>query len=295
MKYLALDIETTGLDMENDQILEFGAVAVDTKKPPHTWESIHLIINHPRITGNVYALSMHNRIFEFIKNRKKENIYYGETYPKMCAVIDPKDLYHFLMNFIRKNDFDISKRGGYTITAAGKNASNFDIPFLKKHFNKFNNTKFSELNDDPNNREQLNFRKRVIDPAILYTDFIEDEMVADLSLCKQRAGLDHIVTHNALEDTWDVVLLICESMGWELDQMITEEFVNSNWIEGQFQNTTKKTWLLNNNNGTSGALFYHPEIKNPFAKWELRLGTDDSIFIWHRKELDKYIPIKGEA
>jgi hypothetical protein len=39
-------------------------------------------------------------------------------------------------------------------------------------------------------------------------DWINDESIPSLDQCKQRAGIDGVVTHNALEDAMDVVMLI---------------------------------------------------------------------------------------
>lgn len=308
MKFLALDIESTGLDLDNDQILELGLIAVDTKLPPSTWKTLHLMVNHPRISGNVYALSLHNRIFNFIKNWKpKKNsnlpVGYKEYYlpENECIVIKPEELYIYFEMFVSSN-FDLSTKGKYySITCAGKNAANFDIPFLKKHFNKFCGTNYSELNDDPNNRESVNFRKRVIDPAVLFTNFIDDDMVADLGLCKERAGLDNFVSHNALEDAWDVVFLICKHIGWNLNNMIDHEFITKYWSQTGINSETPKPWLMNMNDQSLSLLYEHPEVQNPFRRWELveildrytvREEKPKSHFVWNIDELKNFLPIK---
>jgi hypothetical protein len=48
-------------------------------------------------------------------------------------------------------------------------------------------------------------RQRVIDPAILMVDWKNDESLPNLKVCKERADIEGIVTHNALEDAWDVI------------------------------------------------------------------------------------------
>jgi hypothetical protein len=42
---------------------------------------------------------------------------------------------------------------------------------------------------------------------VLFVDWKNDESLPGLSDCKKRAGLSEVVTHNALEDAWDVVEL----------------------------------------------------------------------------------------
>jgi len=48
-------------------------------------------------------------------------------------------------------------------------------------------------------------RQRVLDPAILFVDWKNDESLPSLTTCKQRAGISGIVTHDALDDAWDVI------------------------------------------------------------------------------------------
>ena len=269
-------------------------VAVDTETNPSTWQTLHVIIDHPRITGNVYALAMHNRIFKILADRKK-------FYDSNIRIVKPEELYDVFCEFIAQNNPESTKKAGtYTITVAGKNAANFDIPFLKKHFNKFSNTKFSELNDDPNNREIINFRKRVIDPAVLYTDFLNDDMVAEMKVCKERAGLGSIVTHNALEDSWDVVMLICAHMGWDFSKMITPEFVEKNWTESEFKSVIGRNWILHNTEIGNGCLMLieNKEDTNPFNRWILNRTVSAAYliedFIWNTDVLTKFIPIKNK-
>jgi hypothetical protein len=39
----------------------------------------------------------------------------------------------------------------------------------------------------------------------LYVDWKADSDVPNLDKCKERAGIKGAVTHNALEDAWDVI------------------------------------------------------------------------------------------
>jgi hypothetical protein len=48
-------------------------------------------------------------------------------------------------------------------------------------------------------------RQRVLDPAILCVDWVNDSSLPSLTVCKERKGVQGIVTHNALEDAWDVI------------------------------------------------------------------------------------------
>jgi hypothetical protein len=77
-----------------------------------------------------------------------------------------------------------------TLNVAGKNFGTFDKLFLQ------------EL---PWWQKLIRTRQRVLDPAILMVDWKSDKSLPNLTQCKERAGVSGIVTHNALEDAWDVI------------------------------------------------------------------------------------------
>ena len=77
-----------------------------------------------------------------------------------------------------------------TITAAGKNFGTFDKLFLEQI---------------PRWNQIVKFRSRIIDPSILFVDWKNDEQLPSLNECKERANVPGVVTHNALEDAWDVI------------------------------------------------------------------------------------------
>ena len=54
----------------------------------------------------------------------------------------------------------------------------------------------------------IKFHRRVIDPSTLYFDFIYDEYPPSLDKCLERAGIESKVTHEALSDAWDVVMVL---------------------------------------------------------------------------------------
>jgi hypothetical protein len=80
-----------------------------------------------------------------------------------------------------------------TINVAGKNFGTFDKLFLQ------------EL---PWWQKLIRTRSRILDPAILFCDWNNDESLPSLTKCKERASIEGIVTHNALEDAWDVIELL---------------------------------------------------------------------------------------
>ena len=77
-----------------------------------------------------------------------------------------------------------------TITAAGKNFGTFDKLFLEQI---------------PEWNQYVKFISRIIDPSILFVDWKTDNQLPSLTECKERANVPGVVTHNALEDAWDVI------------------------------------------------------------------------------------------
>jgi hypothetical protein len=82
--------------------------------------------------------------------------------------------------------------GPITVNAAGKNFATFDKKFIDKI------DKFYSF---------VRFRQRVLDPSVLFTDWEKDITLPDLTMCKERAGLEPFVSHDSLEDAWDVIEL----------------------------------------------------------------------------------------
>lgn len=189
MKYVSIDIETCGLDPVNSSILEAAFVIEDTNKntPIENLPYFHIYFlpeNGKFYKGEPYALSMHSEIF------------------KRIAKLDPAYSYSYPINFgelfaqfLSKNDFREMELGKIAINVAGKNFGSFDLQF-------FNNQ--TDLN------KYVKIRSRIIDPAILFLQ-PEDNVLPGLDLCKQRAGLNNKVSHNALDDARDIISIIRES------------------------------------------------------------------------------------
>lgn len=182
MKYLSLDIETTGLIKGKHDILSVGMIVVNTdkvgKKPklkelPH----LYIAIEHEEICGNLYALNMNKDLIEGIVKGHVEGAKLLDVVEAGNTIVDFLDT-HF---------------GDSKITVIGKNAAAFDIPFIESRF-------WMTLGGK-------RFRHRVLDVGSMYYDPNVLDEVPNLKQCKELAGIDGIVTHNALEDAFDVVLL----------------------------------------------------------------------------------------
>jgi len=206
MKIVSIDLETTGLDPENCQILEFGAIIEDTEKklPFEELPKFKRVIYHEEIKGSAFALNMNVRLLKAIADYKSKCDSFSngkvsqeeiKEYIKSNNITTLKNLasefYQFLEpNFIEGPNLRMKK---ITINVAGKNFGMFDYNFIK-HI--------------PEIESVVGFSSRVIDPAILCVDWKNDFRLPGLNDCKQRHGIEGAVTHDALDDAWDVIQVL---------------------------------------------------------------------------------------
>ena len=207
MIYVSIDIETSGLDHEKHKTLSIGAIIEDTEKklPYEECPKFNAIILQNEITGSPRALTMNKEIISMIgeylegtdETRFLMNTHTDYSFYKEDEVV--KKFYEFLWvngygdsvpNQLLVTSKIDSNTKPITINVAGKNFGTFDKLFLQ------------EL---PWWQKLIRTRQRVLDPAILMVDWKNDTSLPNLTTCKERAGVEGIVTHNALEDAWDVI------------------------------------------------------------------------------------------
>jgi DNA polymerase III epsilon subunit-like protein len=202
VKYLSVDLETTGLDPSYCQILEIGAVVDDMAWPDKlpNWKNglafggrpfFHAYLVNEVITGSAYALMMNAAIIEKIAKRKDYKSFNFYTPEEAVEKFLDFVYEHFPSNSYKK------------VTVAGKNFSSFDRNFLVKL---------------PNSGELMSrFHHRVFDPGSMYFGS-EDTELPNLETCLKRAGIGGEVTHNACEDAYQVIQVIrawVKEKGWE--------------------------------------------------------------------------------
>lgn len=226
MKYISIDIETTGLDADLNQILSIGAVIEDTLNPLPFEElpKFHAVIKRESVYGSIFALNLNKDLIQAMKDysearteelKQEVEESFGAKFYNEDEVVEA--LFQFcydngLVDRFDTNDWSHAEISNYFkfvngksypvltskmpktyLNCAGKNFAGFDKKFLEKL---------------PRWKQVFSIRSRVLDPGILFVDWINDESIPSLDQCKQRAGIDGVVTHNAVEDAMDVVMLL---------------------------------------------------------------------------------------
>lgn len=191
MKYASIDLETTGLDEDYCQILSIGVVIEDTNNQLSFEEipKFHAVIIRDRIQGEAFALNMNKNLISLINKYNIAKSYFEKEKIEQDNNVEffyEEDLSEVLLSFLKRNGINGK------ITVAGKNYTGFDKKFLDKIFG----------------WDRLNIHRRVIDPATSFMDWQNDTELPDLNKCKLRANIDGNVTHNAIEDAFDVVQIL---------------------------------------------------------------------------------------
>jgi DNA polymerase III epsilon subunit-like protein len=185
VKYVSIDVETTGIDPIKNQVIEIGAIIEDTSKKL-TYDELpkfKCIIEHEVYNGSAFAINLNQRIFSILSGIPK---FKPDDYRKQFNILTPDIARNSFIDFLMQNGMN------NRFIAAGKNYAGFDYPFLKSM-----------------HPEWPQSYQRVLDPGPMYTNFTTDAFPPDLETCKQRAGLSNTkVSHDALEDAWDVIQVL---------------------------------------------------------------------------------------
>lgn len=173
--YVSIDIETTGLDPENCQIIQFAAVLDDWQTPVDELPWFGGLVYHEKIVGEPYALAMNAALLKQI----------AEGDP--ADMLHPASLTQLFRNWLLQHGVSLKEK----VLAAGKNFAGFDLQFLKRL------------------PSPIQFKHRFFDPGMLFWNPIEDvDGPPDTKKCMERALLSGEVAHTALEDARVVCKLI---------------------------------------------------------------------------------------
>lgn len=193
MKYLSIDIETTGLDPLKDQLLSFGVIIEDTENPLPFDEipKFHAAIKRNRIEGDLFAINMNKELIETINQYMNSSD--NSRSNSGMEFYNEDEIVSGFRRWLITNNFTQLDKKITNLTVAGKNFGTFDKLFIERL---------------PRWKQYFKIRQRIIDPAILFVDWKNDNSLPGLSACKTRAKLNPNVTHNAVEDAWDVIELL---------------------------------------------------------------------------------------
>lgn len=185
MNYISIDIETTGLDPVQDQILEFCAIADDWQTPLGELPYFERVVKRDRIRGNPFAMHLNSELLKKISLSKIG--VFADGHKTQGCVDEDQLLYQF-------RDWVVSLGMIPTqLKVAGHNAAGFDVQFIKR---------LSGYG------ESVQFHHRVLDVGSLYFKPGDHELPATQK-CLTRAGIPCAdLPHRAFPDAMNAVKLI---------------------------------------------------------------------------------------
>jgi oligoribonuclease len=187
--YIAIDIETTGLDPATCQVIEFAAVAeTDWRTPVADLPSLRLLVDHGEIRGQPAALAMNARLIAELCRPAPARNSLTRGWPAATERVDGTWLGLAFRRFVERTFGPGTRR----VTVAGKNVATFDLRFLER------------LPGWPKDR----VRHRVIDPGVLWWRPGDDAAVPDTAACMARAGVTNDRPHEALADCHAVIEMV---------------------------------------------------------------------------------------
>lgn len=189
MRYVSLDLETSGSDPLRHQVLELAAVVEDTRRTATTplteLPSFRRALRHPEICGTAGALALNARLLVELADKTKVDA---------ADICRPEEVLPLLREFLLANGFKPNKKDCVSITLAGKNVGTFDLLFLH------------EL---PGWGTLVKAEPAVLDPAAFYLNWHKDSRLPSMLICQARAGdAEPHVAHEALADALEVVRLL---------------------------------------------------------------------------------------
>lgn len=181
--YVSVDLETTSLDPDDGQILQVGLVIDDLKRPIDKLARLEFLV-YPIdgiVGGTLMAISMNAKLLAALAAAEKDDNFSDRVY-HAGEVADT------IADFLDENGLKDQK-----VVFAGKNAANFDLPFLRNY----------------GLAEKIQIHHRVIDVGSMYFQpQVGNCVPPSLKGCLDIAGLPSVVEHTALSDALQVVRLV---------------------------------------------------------------------------------------
>lgn len=181
MRYISIDIETTGLDPGRDQVLSVAMVAEDTFTPNIKVEDLptfSCLVRHERYSGDAYALAMNAKLLEQLAGKGKAEAS-AQVFDGRRPNGEPAQWEEEAMAWLRRRPAPL--------IAAGKNVAGFDLKFFHPKL-------------------RSGFHHRVIDPGSVFIDWDKDAPLGLGDLLKNIK--DGGVSHTAVDDARDVIRVL---------------------------------------------------------------------------------------
>lgn len=172
LKYISIDLETTGLDPDQHQIIEMAAIYdFDPSVPVELLPTFHAYVRRDcNYCGSAYALAMNSDILSVLAKG---------TDPE---IKDTVTLWDDFQRWLDKYDVKLH------FTPAGKNFGSFDAQFLLR-------AGFDKI-----------WTHRTLDPGCLYLS-CDDTQIPSTRECCKRAGVA-VGNHRAVDDARCIINLI---------------------------------------------------------------------------------------
>jgi oligoribonuclease len=184
MKYVSIDLETTGLDPRVDQVLMAAMVLEDTEIncPVEELLHFHCLVRHKRYFGDAFALNLNAPILKILSSTTDDRFGFADYKDQRIVVYRDHEWENEALDWLDHHFPD-----GRAV-AAGKNVAGFDLRFLSESLNR-------------------KFYHRVIDPGSVCINW-EAKVPPSLGELKDRYKIDGPVAHDALEDARDVIRVL---------------------------------------------------------------------------------------
>ena len=208
MIYVSIDIETSGLDHEKHKVLSIGAIIEDTEKklPYEECPKFNAIVLQNEITGSPRAITMNKEIISMIgdylegDDETRQNFQTHSDYSFYESDDVVKQFYYWLetnglgYGLMNSGHYGKTNQDGKWLPLINSTTKPITLNVAGKNFGTFDKLFLQEL---PWWQKLIRTRQRVLDPAILMVDWNNDKSLPNLTTCKERAGVNGIVTHNA--------------------------------------------------------------------------------------------------
>ena len=223
MQYCSIDMEMTGPNETIHSVLTIGIIVENTKKilPFDEIPKLYITILRENMTGTPYALNLNKDVIQSIKEYQRatsdkerdelskkwgtEFMEENHAVARIWEFLYDQQMVNFQssVNIPMRKDEKTGKT--YPAVMNGYKAKQTYLMVAGKNFNSLDKRFIEKL---PNWNRLFSVRAGTLDPGMQYINWDEDDRVPSLHECKERAGMEGYVSHNSLDDAWDVVSLL---------------------------------------------------------------------------------------